>query len=134
MNEPQEHLILFYFILFYPIAVVVFSGVQLFCDPMDCSLPGSSVHGISQARILEWVATSFSRGSFQSRGQTRGTYFSCIGRQILYHWCYLGSPLFYIILVQTVKNSPAVQETHVRLLGWEDPLEEGMATELEVPG
>ena len=35
----------------------------IFCDPMDCSAPGSSVHGISQARILEWVAISFSRGS-----------------------------------------------------------------------
>ena len=34
-----------------------------FCDPMDCSPPGSSVHGIFQARILEWVAISFSRGS-----------------------------------------------------------------------
>ena len=33
------------------------------CDPMDCSPPGSSVHGIFQARILEWVAISFSRGS-----------------------------------------------------------------------
>ena len=33
------------------------------CDPMDCSPPGSSVHGISQARILEWVAFLFSRGS-----------------------------------------------------------------------
>ena len=33
------------------------------CDPMDCSLPGSSVHGILQARILEWVATPSSRGS-----------------------------------------------------------------------
>ena len=33
------------------------------CDPMDCCLPGSSVHGILQARILEWVAISFSRGS-----------------------------------------------------------------------
>ena len=33
------------------------------CDPMDCSLPGSSVHGISQIRILEWVAIPFSRGS-----------------------------------------------------------------------
>ena len=32
------------------------------CDPMDCSLSGSSVHGILQARILEWVAISFSRG------------------------------------------------------------------------
>ena len=36
---------------------------QLFCDPMDCSLPGSSVRGMSQARILEWVFISFSRGS-----------------------------------------------------------------------
>ena len=33
------------------------------CDPMDCSLPGSSIHGTFQARILEWVAISFSRGS-----------------------------------------------------------------------
>ena len=33
------------------------------CDPMDCSLPGSSVHGISQAQILQWVAISFSKGS-----------------------------------------------------------------------
>ena len=37
------------------------------CDPVDCSLPGSCVHRISQARILEWVAISFSRGSSQPR-------------------------------------------------------------------
>ena len=37
------------------------------CDPMDCSPPGSSVHGILQARILEWVAISFSRVSSQPR-------------------------------------------------------------------
>ena len=36
------------------------------CDPMDCSLPGFSVHGILQARILEWVTITFSRGSSQS--------------------------------------------------------------------
>ena len=45
---------------------VLCSGAQLYptlCDPMDCSPPGSSVHGILQARILEWVAISFSRGS-----------------------------------------------------------------------
>ena len=41
------------------------------CDPMDCSLPGSSVHGIFQARTLEWVAISFSRGSSQPRDWTR---------------------------------------------------------------
>ena len=59
------------------------SHVQLFCDPMDCSLPGSSVHGISQARILEWVTISSSRGSSWPRD---GTQVSCIGRRILYHW------------------------------------------------
>ena len=37
------------------------------CDPMDCSLPGSSVHGIFQATVLEWIAISFSRGSSQPR-------------------------------------------------------------------
>ena len=41
------------------------------CDPMDCGLPGSSVHGIFQARVLEWVAISFSRGSSWSRDQTQ---------------------------------------------------------------
>ena len=40
------------------------------CDPMDCSLPGSSLHGILQARVLEWVAISFSRGSSQPRDRT----------------------------------------------------------------
>ena len=41
------------------------------CDPMDCSLPGPSVHGILQARILEWVAMPFSRESSQPRDQTQ---------------------------------------------------------------
>ena len=45
------------------------------CDPMDCSPPGSSVQGVSQARILEWGAISFSRGSSQPRDQT---WVSCI--------------------------------------------------------
>ena len=40
------------------------------CDPMDCSPPGSSVHGIFQAVVLEWIAISFSRGSSQPRDQT----------------------------------------------------------------
>ena len=41
------------------------------CDPMDCSLPGSSVHGIFQAVVLEWIAISFSRGSSQPRDRTQ---------------------------------------------------------------
>ena len=52
-------------------------------NPMKCSPPGSSVSGIFQARILEWVAISSSRGSFRPRERT---HVSCIGRQILYHW------------------------------------------------
>ena len=52
------------------------------CDPMDCSLPGSSVHGISQARILEWAAISFSTACSQPRNQI---YVSCMDRWILYH-------------------------------------------------
>jgi len=43
------------------------------CDPMDCNLPGSSVHRILQTRILEWVAISFSRGFSQPRDQTWAT-------------------------------------------------------------
>ena len=53
------------------------------CQPMDCSPPGSSVHGISQARILVWVAISLSRGSSWPRDRNC---VSCVGRQILYHW------------------------------------------------
>ena len=57
------------------------------CDPMACSLPGSFVHGISQARTLEWVAIPFSRASSQPRDQTQvycitGGLLHC--RQILY--------------------------------------------------
>ena len=52
-------------------------------DPMDCSLPASSIHGISQARTLEWVAISFFRGSSRPRDQT---WVSCIGKRILYPW------------------------------------------------
>ena len=45
-------------------------------DPVDCSLPGSSVHGILQARILEWVAISFSRGSSRPRDGTQISHFA----------------------------------------------------------
>ena len=60
------------------------SRVQL-CELMDCSLPGSSVHGIFQARILEWVAISSSKGSCWPKDQTHISLVSCIGRWILYH-------------------------------------------------
>ena len=70
------------------------SVVLTLCNPMDCILPGSSVHGIFQARILEWVSMSVSRGSFQPRDWTRIT---CIGRQITnLPLCYLESPSLII--------------------------------------
>ena len=53
------------------------------CDPVDCNLPGSSVHGIFQARILEWVAISFSRGSSWPRNQTQ---VSCIAVRLFTDW------------------------------------------------
>ena len=58
---------------------------------MDYSLQGSSVHGISQSRILEWVALSFSSGSSQPRDWT---HVSCIGRWILHHWTTREAHLF----------------------------------------
>ena len=60
-----------------------------FFDPMDCSPPGSSVHGISQARILEWVAMPFSRGSSRPKDWTLVSWVSCIGIRVLYHYCHV---------------------------------------------
>ena len=64
----------------------VLSPAQLFMTPTDYNLPGFSVHGISQARILEQVAISFSKGSSQPRDWIHVSCVSSIGKQILYHW------------------------------------------------
>ena len=53
------------------------------CDPVDCSPPGSSVHGILQPRILEWVAISFSRGYSRPRDRTQ---LSCMAGRCFYLW------------------------------------------------
>ena len=58
----------------------------ILCDSMNSNPPGSSVHGIVQARLLEWVAISSSRGSSLSRDRTRVSFVSCTARQILCHW------------------------------------------------
>ena len=67
----------------------VTQSCPILCDPINCSLPGSSIRGILLARILEWVAISFSRGSSWPRDQTHISCIPCIGRQILYHQHYL---------------------------------------------
>ena len=62
------------------------------CEPKDCSLPGSSVHGISQTRILEWVAISSSSRSSRPRNRTC---ISCIGRWVFHHWATWEAPQMY---------------------------------------
>ena len=61
--------------IFYGV-VCVLSCVRLFCDPMDCSLLGSSVHGILQARIQKWVAISFFRSSWPMSPALAGGFFT----------------------------------------------------------
>ena len=65
------------------------SSCPTLCYPMDYRPPGSSVHRIFQARILEWVAVFFSSGSSQPRD---GTHIFCIGRWTLDHWEECGKP------------------------------------------
>ena len=66
-------------------ACVCAQSCPILCNPMDCIPSGSSIHGIFQARILEWVAISFSRESSWPRDRTQVSRVSCIGRWILYH-------------------------------------------------
>ena len=86
------------------VIVQLLSCVWLSATPMDCNPPGASVYGIFQARILEWVAISFSRGSSQPRD------WACIsfsGRQIPYYWAtreYPGNVLTYHINKPKEKN------------------------------
>ena len=59
---------IFKFLSIYFVVVELLSCIQLFCDPVDCSPPDASVHGISQARILEWVAHFRLQGIFLTQG------------------------------------------------------------------
>ena len=84
------------------------------CDPVDCSLPVSSVHGILQARKLEWVAIPFSRGSFWPRDWTL---VSCIGRWILYHLGHQGSPYLCSISWNLWMKKRSLY-IYLRILSW----------------
>ena len=78
------------------------------CDPMDWSLPGSCVHGILQARILEWVAISFSRGSSRPRNWTQ---VSCTAGRFFTFWTTREAPCWarshMQITWEVVQNDPA---------------------------
>ena len=80
-------------------------------DPMDCSLPGSSVHGISQARILEWVAIFFSWGSSWPRDQT---HVFCIDRRVLYSLSHQGSPSWSVKIHYNVPQASLHHISHLQ--------------------
>ena len=74
------------------------------CDPMDCSLSGSSVHGIFQARVLEWIAISFPRGSSRPRNRTQvshiaGRHFTVWATKEWSRWLFLENPVFHISIL-----------------------------------
>ena len=71
------------------------------CNPMDSSLPGSAVHGIFQARILEWIAISFSRGSSQPRDRIR---VSCIADRCFTIWTTREAPIEDLTVLKTIKT------------------------------
>ena len=91
-------------------------------DPVDCSLPGSSVHGIFQARVLEWGAIAFSGIHRLLKGK-----FNLWGRNKLFP-LYGGSQV--ALVERTCLTMREMYEMQVRSLGQEVPLEEGMATHL----
>ena len=83
--QCQVVAVFFFFLIPISLDCVHAKSFQLcltLCDPMDCSLLGSSVHEILQARILEWIAMPFSRGIFPTQGLNRGLLYC---RQILYN-------------------------------------------------
>ena len=97
----------------WPLSLFVRLWVVILCDLMDSSPPGSSVHGIIQARILEWVAISFSRGSSQQGIESAspalaGGFFTTepLGKPLIYNYT-----LIYIILEKKMA-------THSSILAW----------------
>ena len=83
ISLPPPLLYGFNFFSRFSIVVQSLCHAWLSCNPMGCSPPGSSVHGMFQARTLEWVAISFCGGFCWPRDWT---HVSCIGKWILYHW------------------------------------------------
>ena len=90
--------------------VLLLQSCPTLCNPMDCSLPGFSVHGILLRRILEWVAMLFSRESSRPRDQTSISQVSCIGKQDLYQQHYPGSPksIYMCVPAESLQSCPTL--------------------------
>ena len=128
--------------------------------PVDSSPSGSSVHGILQARMLEWVAILSSSTSSQPRDRTYMSDVSSIDRplvllrkpfirasliaQVVKNLSAMQETLVWFqgweeyswasLVAQLIKNPSAMQETWLQSLGWEDPLKKGKATQVFWPG
>ena len=85
--------------------VCMLSPVRLFAIPSTVAHQAPPSMGFFQARILEWVAISFSRGSSWSKDWSCVSCVSCIGRRILYYWHYVGNPAF-LLSKHTFKKCP----------------------------
>ena len=131
--------------------VLIAQSCLTICNHLDSSPPGSSVHGLFLARILQWVAIPCFRGSFQPRDQSWVSHIA--SKQVLYCLSQgsvsaLGEPSSVVIqlgllfklyfwaslIAQLVKNPPAMQETWIRTLGWEGPLKKGKHHPLQYSG
>ena len=92
------------------------------CDPLDCSLPRSSIHGIFQARVLEWVATAFSRGSSWPRDQTQVSHTPTVWatdartpnkwKKLTTWWPWMLSPQTYWLRIDNVKPCDTTLLSH----------------------
>ena len=79
---------------------------------MDCSPSSSSVHGILQARVLEWVTVPSSRGIFSTQGWNGFSCVSCIGKRVFYHQCHLGA----CIVLSVCQNPYSEASTAFRIM------------------
>ena len=87
----------------FQVKVLVTQLYLTLCHPMDCSPPDSSIHGISQARILEWVAIPFSRGSSPPKDQT---WVSCIAGRFYANWATREAPGYSVKVKVSVTQPP----------------------------
>ena len=104
-------------LMYWACVCAVSQSCPALCNPMDYSRPRSSVHGIFQARTMQWAAISFSRGSSWPRNQTC---VSCIVRWILYHWASLEAkfhvPFFFICKPKVLRGQSRFGLTFIELL------------------
>ena len=92
------------------------------CDPMDCSPPGSSVLGILEARILEWIDMPSSRGIFPSQGLNPRLLHLLHCRQILYPLSHLGNPILIIKLIIFMKKKLRLREID-SMMRWQSKIQ-----------